>query len=83
MAAMSTLERSDIQPFGLTLAVPARPVNPQDLGPALALDPALQINVTEDGRPFIFEPSMKTSLTTQQQTQEDSQLDTSTENDTD
>jgi putative ATP-grasp target RiPP len=80
---MSTelLERDTIRPFGLTRAVPVRPVaHPR---PALTLCPDQQINITEQGVPFVFEPSMATALTTTAQTLEDHQLDEETENDTD
>ncbi|MFD9813698.1 putative ATP-grasp-modified RiPP [Streptomyces sp. NPDC059080] len=76
--------RDSVRPFGLTKAVPVTVTDtPADLPPVLTLCPDRQISVTKDGTPFIHEPSMATSLTTTQQTQEDSQLDTSSENDTD
>ena len=79
---MSTelLERT-IRPFGLSRAVPVRHV--AEPRPVLTLCPDRQISITENGTPFVFEPSMKTALTTKAQTQEDHQLDESTENDTD
>lgn len=70
-----------IRPFGLTTAVPVRPV--AEPLPTLTLCPKQQINLTEDGVPFIFEPSMKSAFETVAQTQEDHQLDESKENDTD
>ena len=76
--------RDNLRPFGLTKAVPVTVTDtPADLPPVLTLCLDRQISVTEDGVPFIHEPSMATALTTTQQTQEDSQLDTSNENDTD
>ncbi|MDI6410782.1 putative ATP-grasp-modified RiPP [Streptomyces albus] len=74
---------SAIRPFGLTKAVPVKVIEVPKDEPALTLCPDRQISVTRDGIPFIHEPSMGTSLTTKQQTVEDSQLDESTENDTD
>ena len=72
---------SRVRPFGLSRAVPVRPA--AEVLPALTLCPDRQISVTQDGKPFIFEPHMASSFTTTAQTQEDHQLDESTENDTD
>ncbi|GEB54373.1 MULTISPECIES: putative ATP-grasp-modified RiPP [Streptomyces] len=82
-ATAQRLDTEPVRPFGLTKAVPVKVIEIPKDEPALTLCPERQISVTEDGTPFIHEPSMATSLTTQQQTQEDSQLDESTENDTD
>lgn len=72
---------SPIRPFGLSRAVPVRPST--EVLPVLTLCPERQISVTGDGEPFIFAPQMASSFTTTAQTQEDHQLDESTENDTD
>ncbi|WP_432045246.1 putative ATP-grasp-modified RiPP [Streptomyces asiaticus] len=70
-----------VRPFGLSKAVP---VADETLTlPALHLCPERQISVTATGTPFIYEPSMKSQITTTTQTREDSQLATDTENDTD
>lgn len=71
------------RPFGLTKAVPVDIADASEAAPALTLCSERQISVTDDGTPFIHEPSMGTALTTVQETREDSQPDTSTENDTD
>ncbi|BBB00558.1 hypothetical protein RVR_10557 [Actinacidiphila reveromycinica] len=73
------LER--VRPFGLTQAVPVRPVS--DPLPALTLCPERQISITEDGVPFVFEPRMSSAFETVAQTQEDHQLDEEKSNDTD
>lgn len=75
--ALATL----VRPFGLTQAVDVD--DTVDTRPAVTLCPDRQISITSEGTPFIHEPSMKTSFTTQSQTREDSQLATDTENDTD
>lgn len=76
------LERpTALRPFGLTTAVPVRPVSVPL--PKLTLCPERQINITEEGQPFVFEPSMASQFSTTAQTQEDHQLDEETENDTD
>lgn len=81
-AAPSPVSRAtSARPFGLSRAVPVRPVS--EVLPRLTLCPERQINVTEDGEPFAFAPRMASSFTTTAQTQEDHQLDEETTNDTD
>ena len=78
--SLATLE--PVRPFGLTRAVPVAD-RPADLIPALTLCPTRQVSITADGQPFTHAPSMATAFVTTSQTREDSQLDESTENDTD
>ncbi|MCC3768178.1 putative ATP-grasp-modified RiPP [Streptomyces sp. UNOC14_S4] len=75
--------RGSVRPFGLSTALPARPAQDGDITAALSLCPVRQITVTEDGRPFIHTPSMKSKLKTTTQTVEDMQLATDNEDDTD
>ncbi|WP_405799445.1 putative ATP-grasp-modified RiPP [Streptomyces sp. NBC_01506] len=71
-----------VRPFGLTKAVPVRPV--AGVWPSLRLCSERQISVTVDGgEPFIHAPSMGSQFETVAQTTEDSQLDEEKANDTD
>ncbi|WP_019549377.1 putative ATP-grasp-modified RiPP [Streptomyces sulphureus] len=76
-------EAQPLRPFGLTKAVPVTAPDTATTAPVLTLCPERQISVTEDGIPFIHEPSMASEFMTKQQTREDSQLDESTDNDKD
>lgn len=74
-------EVSPVRPFGLIRAVPVAPV--RSALPSLALCPTRQISVTEQGTPYINEPSLASQFETVTQTREDSQLADDKENDTD
>ncbi|KRV46764.1 hypothetical protein AQ490_11785 [Wenjunlia vitaminophila] len=72
-----------VRPFGLTTALPARAQAPS-IGEGLSLCPQRQVTVvTDTGEPAIHAPSMKSQFLTTSQTQEDMQLATDTDNDTD
>ncbi|MFD8966656.1 putative ATP-grasp-modified RiPP [Streptomyces sp. NPDC059568] len=76
-------EIGTVQLFGLTKVLPVdRPQIDDQLG-GLSLCPDRQITVTEAGEPFIHAPSMKSAFETVSQTQEDMQLATDKDNDTD
>lgn len=70
------------RPFGLTLAEPVLTASDEPTN-TLAFCPERQVTITDDGRPFIHAPSMKSAFKTVSQTREDMQLATDTSNDTD